>query len=49
MGNSITVKDIAQHAEVSIATVSRVLNNHGSIKEELRQRVLQAAADLGYF
>lgn len=49
MGNSITVKDIAQHAEVSIATVSRVLNNHGSIKEELRQRVLQVAADLGYF
>jgi LacI family transcriptional regulator len=49
MGQSITVKDIAQEADVSIATVSRVLNNHGSIKEELRQRVLQAAEKLGYF
>jgi DNA-binding LacI/PurR family transcriptional regulator len=49
MGNSITVKDIAREAEVSIATVSRALNNHSSIKEELRQHVLQVAADLGYF
>lgn len=49
MGHSITVKDIAREAEVSIATVSRVLNNHSSIKEELRQHVLQVAADLGYF
>ncbi|HEY3991912.1 MAG TPA: LacI family DNA-binding transcriptional regulator [Ktedonobacteraceae bacterium] len=49
MGHSITIKDIARQAEVSIATVSRVLNNQGSTKEELRQRVLQAAADLGYF
>jgi LacI family transcriptional regulator len=49
MGRSVTVKDIAQEAEVSIATVSRVLNNNGSIKEELRQRVLLAAEKLGYF
>ena len=49
MGHSITIKDIARQAEVSIATVSRVLNNQGSIKEELRQHVLQIAADLGYF
>jgi LacI family transcriptional regulator len=49
MGHSITIKDIARQAEVSIATVSRVLNNQGSTKEELRQRVLRAAADLGYF
>lgn len=49
MAHSVTVKDIAQKAEVSIATVSRVLNDHSNIKEELRQRVLQAAAELGYF
>jgi LacI family transcriptional regulator len=49
MGNSITIKDIAQQARVSIATVSRALNNESSIKEELRQHVLQVAAALGYF
>jgi LacI family transcriptional regulator len=43
------VKDIAQEAEVSIATVSRVLNNHSNIKDELRQRVLHVAVELGYF
>jgi len=49
MGRFVTVKDIAQEAEVSIATVSRVLNNRGNIKDDLRQRVLQVAAELGYF
>ena len=49
MGNSITIKDIAQQAKVSIATVSRALNNQSSIKEEVRQHVLQVAATLGYF
>jgi DNA-binding LacI/PurR family transcriptional regulator len=43
-----TVKDIAQEADVSIATVSRVLNNHANINEEIRQRVLSAAEELGY-
>jgi DNA-binding LacI/PurR family transcriptional regulator len=45
---SVTVKDIAQLAEVSIATVSRALNNHDNINEDVRQRVLQIAAELGY-
>ncbi|GCE26150.1 LacI family transcriptional regulator [Dictyobacter alpinus] len=49
MKRSVTVKDIAQIAEVSIATVSRALNNHQSINAEVRQRVLQVAAELGYF
>lgn len=49
MSRSVTVKEIAQATDVSIATVSRVLNNHDNIKEDLRQRVLQEAARLGYF
>ncbi|GCE09025.1 LacI family DNA-binding transcriptional regulator [Dictyobacter aurantiacus] len=49
MTRSVTVKDIAQMAEVSIATVSRALNNHQNINAEVRQRVLQVAAELGYF
>lgn len=43
-----TVRDIAQRAHVSIATVSRVLNNHPRVSEETRQIVWQAAHELGY-
>ncbi|GCF08403.1 LacI family DNA-binding transcriptional regulator [Dictyobacter arantiisoli] len=49
MASSITAKDVAQHAEVSVGTVSRVFNNHSNVSEEIRQRVLKVAADLGYF
>ncbi len=45
---SSTVKDVAQRAQVSTATVSLVLNGKGGISEETRARVLIAAADLGY-
>jgi DNA-binding LacI/PurR family transcriptional regulator len=44
----VTVKDIAQRAAVSVGTVSRVLNQRGGINAELRDRVLQAADELGY-
>lgn len=43
-----TVRDIAQRAGVSGATVSRVLNNHPSVNEGTRYAVLQAAQDLNY-
>jgi DNA-binding LacI/PurR family transcriptional regulator len=45
---SITVKDVARKADVSVGTVSRVFNNHSNVTEEIRDRVLQAAATLGY-
>src|SRR5215831_17719615 len=45
---SVTTQDVAQAAAVSRVTVSRVLNNHGNVTERVRQRVLQAAADVGY-
>ncbi|GCE22307.1 LacI family DNA-binding transcriptional regulator [Dictyobacter kobayashii] len=48
MAGSITVKDIARQAEVSVGTVSRVFNNHSNVTEEIRERVLKAAATLGY-
>lgn len=41
-------KEVAELAGVSEATVSRVLNGVGPIKEETRQRVLEAAAKLDY-
>ncbi|WP_376794093.1 LacI family DNA-binding transcriptional regulator [Thermogemmatispora sp.] len=43
------MRDIAREAGVSVGTVSRVLNNHGNVSEETRQRVLRAASRLGYF
>jgi DNA-binding LacI/PurR family transcriptional regulator len=48
VGVSVTVKDVAREAEVSVGTVSRVFNNHQNVAEEIRQRVLRAAAELGY-
>lgn len=41
-------KEVADLAKVSEATVSRVLNNVGSMREETRQRVLDAAKQLNY-
>ena len=44
-----TVRDIAKKAEVSIASVSLVLNDKPSrITEATKQKILQAARELGY-
>ncbi|HEY0757352.1 MAG TPA: LacI family DNA-binding transcriptional regulator [Ktedonobacteraceae bacterium] len=49
MAGQVTLKEIAKEAEVSIGTVSRVLNNHPNVTEEVRQRVFKSATRLGYF
>jgi len=46
---TITVKDVAREADVSVGTVSRVFNNHANVTEDVRQRVLEAASKVGYF
>ncbi|MFL6201334.1 MAG: LacI family DNA-binding transcriptional regulator [Thermoanaerobaculia bacterium] len=43
-----TIKEVAREAHVSVATVSRVLNEKGPVRDETRQRILEAAARLGY-
>ncbi len=43
-----TIIDIARNAGVSTATVDRVLNGRVGVSAANRQRVLQAARDLGY-
>jgi LacI family transcriptional regulator len=45
-----TIKDIADKSQVSASTVSRVLNNDDtiSVQAETRERILQAAKELGY-
>lgn len=45
---SVTIKDVARAAQVSVATVSRTLNGHGNVAEEVRRRVLAVAQDLRY-
>ena len=43
-----TLKDIAAQAEVSVAAVSKVLNNRKGVSDATRQRVLSVAEVLGY-
>lgn len=45
---SVTIKDVARVAQVSVATVSRALNGHGNVAEDVRNRVLAAAQELRY-
>lgn len=40
--------DVAARAGVSVATVSRVLNNRGYLSQTTRDKVAQAIAELGY-
>ena len=44
----LTIYDVARHAGVSIASVSRVLNGHATPRPETRDRVLRAVAELGF-
>jgi DNA-binding LacI/PurR family transcriptional regulator len=46
--SAITIRDVAQRAGVSIATVSYALNKSAPVSEATRARVLAAAAELGY-
>ena len=46
--NSTTIRDVARLAGVSVATVSRFLNNTAPLSEQTHQRVQQAMADLNF-
>lgn len=46
--SNVTIKDIAKELKVSIATVSRVLNNSGYASKEVTKRVLDTAKKLNY-
>ena len=48
MKKSITIKDVAKYANVSVATVSNVLNNVNKASNDTRERVLEAIKVLGY-
>ncbi|MES2530558.1 MAG: substrate-binding domain-containing protein [Pseudomonadota bacterium] len=48
MSESVSVRDVAAAAQVSIASVSRVLNNSGYVSADVRQRVERAVVATGY-
>ncbi len=43
-----SIKDIAELAGVSVATVSRVINDNGRFSEETRKKVLKVIEETGY-
>lgn len=47
-GKSASIREVARIARVSEATVSRVLNGTAPVREERRQRVLDAVAQVDY-
>jgi len=46
--NNVTRKDVARAAGVSVASVSRAVNNSGYVKKEVKERILEVADRLGY-
>ena len=45
---AITIRDIAKKLNLSIGAVSRALDGYSDISEETRQKVVQAAQEMGY-
>ena len=43
-----TIRDVARHADVSIATVSRVMRDSNGVRPDTRDRVIAAAKELEY-
>ena len=43
-----TIRDVAKKANVSVATVSRVINNKGYVYEETRRTVMETIEELGF-
>jgi len=45
---AVTIQDVAKEAEVSVSTVSRVLNDKVDVASETQERILKVIAKLGY-
>ncbi len=48
MNQKITIRDVARHAGVSVATVSYVINGVNRVSEDTKERVLEAIKELEY-
>jgi LacI family transcriptional regulator len=47
-GGRPTIKDVAVRAGVALSSVSRVLNDHPAVSEDLRRRVLAAVSEMKF-
>ncbi|MET1995954.1 LacI family DNA-binding transcriptional regulator [Enterococcus faecium] len=47
--NKVKLEDVAKHANVSPTTVSRVINNRGSLSDKTKAKVFQSMEELGYY
>jgi len=45
---TFTIRDVAKRLNLSITTVSRALDGYDDVAEETRQRVIEAAREMGY-
>jgi len=45
---NVTIKDVAAKAEVSVKTVSRVINNEPNVRQVLQDKVKSAITELGF-
>src|SRR5215210_1511668 len=45
---AVTIRDVARHAGVSVATASRALNPNGVVNLQTRQRILTVMEELGF-
>lgn len=45
----VSMREIAKHCHVSVATVSKALNGYHDVSEATKEMILQAASELGYF
>ena len=48
MDSPVNMREIATHASVSVATVSKCLSNKRDVSQETRRRVLETCQSLGY-
>jgi len=48
MGKHITIYDIAKELDLSPTTISRALNDHPAVNPKTKQKISEAAAEMGY-
>ena len=46
--DSVTIREVAKHAAVSVATVSRFINQNAPVSQELAERIQQVMMDTNY-
>lgn len=48
MKNKVTIEEIAEKANVSVATVSRIINNKSNVRPDTRRRVMEVMEELHF-